>query len=78
MTQRLTQITALVYFETVGPPSSPPINTLLATRMMKHTTATIKNMKTENERPLDGTLYSLNPALGLAVPSSKSNGIAFL
>lgn len=42
-----------------GPPSSPPMITLLPTKIMKHTTATIRNTNTENATAPAGTAYYL-------------------
>lgn len=46
---------ALICFETGGPPSSPPKNDLLPMSIKKHTIATMRNMKTENAKPFEGT-----------------------
>lgn len=49
--------TALRYLLLVGPPSSPPITALLATKIMKHTTATMRKTNTEKPNSPAGTLY---------------------
>ena len=59
MIQSETHIAAVVYFDVFGPPSSPPMNTLLAVKIIKQMTDVNKNIATEKPSLPAGTMYVL-------------------